>query len=40
LARLIPGAELRLVPGAHNYLMEHPENHRVIIDFLKRHPIQ
>jgi pimeloyl-ACP methyl ester carboxylesterase len=40
LARLIPGAELTLVPGAHNYLMEHPENHQVIIDFLKRHPIK
>lgn len=39
LARLIPNAELVLVPGAHNYLMEHPENHQVIIDFLKRHPI-
>ena len=39
LARLIPGAELVLVPGAHNYLMEHPENHQVVIDFLKRHPI-
>ncbi len=40
LARLIPGAELVLVPGAHNYLMEHPENHQVVIDFLKRHPIR
>jgi 3-oxoadipate enol-lactonase len=40
LARLIPYAELVLVPGAHNYLMEHPENHQVIIDFLKKHPIQ
>ncbi len=39
LARLIPNAELALVPGAHNYLMEHPENHQVIIDFLKRHPL-
>lgn len=40
LARLIPGAELALVPGAHNYLMEHPENHQLIIDFLKRHPLE
>ena len=40
LAELIPNAELVLVPGAHNYLMEHPENHQVIVDFLKRHPIR
>jgi 3-oxoadipate enol-lactonase len=40
LARLIPYTELVLMPGAHNYLMEHPENHQVIIDFLKKHPIQ
>jgi pimeloyl-ACP methyl ester carboxylesterase len=39
LARNIAGAELALVPGAHNYLMEHPDNHQVIIDFLRRHPI-
>ena len=40
LARNIRGAELVLVPGAHNCLMEHPENHQVILDFLKRHPLR
>jgi 3-oxoadipate enol-lactonase len=39
LARLIPGAELVLFAGAHNYLMEAPESHQIIIDFLKRHPL-
>lgn len=39
LARLIPGAELVLCPGAHNFLMEHPESHDIIVDFLRRHPL-
>lgn len=39
LARGIPGAELVLYPGAHNFLIENPESHQIIIDFVKRHPL-
>lgn len=39
LARGIPGAELVLYPGAHNFLIEQPESHQIIIDFVKRHPL-
>lgn len=40
LAEMIPGAELALRPGMrHGYYLEDPSASRLVIDFLRRHPI-